>query len=183
MRTFHKLTTFGGIRAAVFRISTIDRGNFFMCVSRTNHEHAVVEVDAHRLLSLWRSEPFSIHTGISHGTALSWKQDYKFADAETGFLHGEINPVPLADVSCYVSKKRSPIWRRHLFFFKKIQGYEWQETPYATIGNGITRTIWLMAFGAKVFPVKCSMKEAPLLQQLAGLPGGNFQSVDTLISE
>ncbi|WP_418627472.1 plasmid fertility inhibition factor family protein, partial [Anaerosinus sp.] len=87
---------------AVFCIPT-NRGNLFMCVYRTpalNEERFVVEVDANKFLYLWRNTTNDGHSIIARGTISKWKNDRKFIDAEDGFLRGETNPVPLADV-CY----------------------------------------------------------------------------------
>jgi hypothetical protein len=185
MQTFRETRDFWGTSAAVFQVPTTERGDVFMRISRTNYgnnERAVVEVDGDKFLSLWRSEPYSIHADIAHGTPLTWEKDYKFHHAEDGFSRGPENPVPLATVTCEVHKEKLPIWEKHFFFFKKKVGYRELETPYVAFSNGITRTIWLMTFGAKIFPVECSsIREAELLQTYAGVVGGHIKTIDSLV--
>ena len=151
-------------RFAVFRIATRDRGDVFMRVSRSNYRNAerfVVEVDPRRFLAMWRSDPDDLHVDVSHGDRAHWLLDDKFAYAERGFSHGQSNPVPLANVGCHVLGR----------------------APCVSITNGVTRTIWLLAFGAESFPVECGHESAEILQRVAGLAGGHPASVEHLVPE
>ena len=65
-------------------------------------------------------------------------------------------------------------------FWKRVVAYRTTETPYLTFVNGITRTTWLMTYGATHCPVSCHVKEAPRLQEMAGIPGGEFKLVSDL---
>lgn len=164
MKTFYELSNNNVAMQteAVFCIHT-NRGNLFMCVSRTpalNEERFVVEVDANKFLDLWRNTTNDAHFIIAQGTISEWKNDRKFIYAEDGFLQGQTNPVPLADVSIGMSKN----------------------TPYINICDGITRTIYLLSLKAEKFPVECyGIEQAQLLQKFAGLENGKFKSVQELI--
>jgi len=47
--------------------------------------------------------------------------------------------------------------------------------------NGMTRTIWLLTYGATRFPMMCDTDEAELLQLLAGFPDGKPQTIKMLL--
>lgn len=162
METFYKLARVNYARSAIFCIPSVD-GNVFMCVNRTNalnEERYVVEVDTHRFLSLWRNTTDSNHAAIARGNSVAWKQDRKLLEAKAGFAQGEANPVPLAEVSCFLDTKKIRI----------------------NIVNGVTRTIYLMVVQVEKFPVECmGIKQARLLQEFAGLPNGHFKTVEELI--
>ena len=149
---------------AIFRIPT-NGNDVFMCVSRSwakNDERFVVEVDSQRFLSFWRNTSDHSHRKIARGNIAAWVQDEKFNDAKAGFSKGEIDPVPLADVSVF------------LFGDKTVS---------INITNGVTRTIYLLSIKASKFPVECDgVEQAKLIQQFAGLENGSFKSVKELIS-
>jgi hypothetical protein len=184
MQTFHRVATVFNSPNAIFRVRTRDRGDVFMRIGRTSYENdrrAVVEVDADRFLDLWRRDPYEAHADVSRGNPTTWVRDRKFSYAEEGFAGGESNPVPLADVDCTIHIEQRPLYRSRFLVFRKRVGYEREDIPHVSFTDGITRTIWLLTHGARVFPVMCSVSEAPLLQQLAGLPGGSFRTVDQLV--
>ncbi|MEG6586878.1 plasmid fertility inhibition factor family protein [Dendrosporobacter sp. 1207_IL3150] len=167
METFFKLARepYSNSMNAIFRIST-DADDVFMKVAKTpclNDERFVVEVDSKRFLSLWRNTTDTNHIKIARGNILTWKQDRKYKDAVVGFSYGEGNPVPLAEVSCFLLDDK---------------------TAYINIANGVTRTIYLMSLGVSKFPIECSgIDQAKLLQNFAGLQNGKFKSVEELIPE
>ena len=155
MKTFHGISSYTNSRYAVFKITT-RLGDVFMKVAR-DEKIATVEVDAERLLDLWRG-PLSSHADAAHGTVDTWPSDRKFADAEGGFSDGEWNPVPLSLVSCAFGD---------------------QGTLRFT--DGVTRTIWLLTAGATRFPVSRSVDDAPLLQRLAGADGAQYRTTLELL--
>ena len=172
-----------GVNTFVFRVPTRARGDVFMRVDRSgtvSKPRAVVEVDSSKFLALWRAEPYSIHSDVSSGNPETWPRDRKFHDAEKGFLEGETNPVPLADVNCHLESERHAVYETQFWFFRKVSGYRTTEMPYACFDNGITRTIWLMTYGASHFPVLCEASEAPRLQTHAGATGSEFRLVSQL---
>lgn len=182
MQTFIGIRQIHHFQGAVFQIPTT-KGDVFMFEERTNYlndERAIVEVDAERFLALWR-HPFSSHSEIAAGNPETWPNDSKFHMSDKHFAEGILNPVPLADISVRITTTRTPVWRKKFFLWKELERIEVTELPALSFSDGVTRTIWLLSFGAKHFPVKCSIKEAPLLQALAGIPGGRFRSVDELI--
>jgi hypothetical protein len=71
--------------------------------------------------------------------------------------------------------------RPHLFFFTKKVVTARKGQPWLGFTNGITRTIWLLANGAKVFPVECALKKSDELQDLTGVPGGRLVVLSELI--
>lgn len=183
MRTLHQVINHPFGKRVIFRITTQERGDVFMCTEGTNnHETSVVEVDAKKLLSLWQKEPCSHTPELLHGNPEKWKQDYKFHHAESGFSGGENNPVPLAEIGCNTHKKWTAVYRIKFLFFRTFVEYKQEQFNYVSFSDGITRTIWLMAYGAGIFPVECSTKEAPLLQHCAGLPEGKPQTIAQLLA-
>lgn len=183
MQTLHKIITLHFERQAIFRVTTKERGDVFMRVEGSNdHDNSVVEVDANKFLSLWQKEPYSHTPELLHGDPEKWKKDYKFHHAESGYLAGENNPVPLAEVGCNTHTNIFPVYRKKLVFFKQLIGYRKEQFNYISFSNGITRSIWLMAYGAEAFPVACRKEEAPLLQRSAGLHGGKPQTIAELLS-
>lgn len=183
MRTLHKVINDPLGKEVIFRITTRERGDVFMCTEgANNHDISVVEVDAKKLLSLWQKEPNSHTPELLHGDPVKWKQDYKFHHAESGFSGGEKNPVPLAEIGCNTHKEWIAIYRRKFLFFRAFMGYRQEQFNYVSFSDGITRTIWLLAHGADIFPVECSTTEAPLLQHCAGLPEGTPQTIAQLLA-
>ncbi|MGC5887793.1 plasmid fertility inhibition factor family protein, partial [Ralstonia pseudosolanacearum] len=47
--------------------------------------------------------------------------------------------------------------------------------------DGVTRIVWLLTQGARVFPVACAIGQADLLCELAGVPGSNWCRADELV--
>lgn len=119
-----------------------------------------------KFLALWRSEPDSIHSDVSMGSAETWVNDRKYDDAVQGFSHGFKNSVPVADIVCQEYLEKNYIYERKYFVFKKLIRVEETMINYVAFTNGITRTIWLLVQGAKYFPVKCCSKDGA--NRLAG---------------
>ncbi|WP_051996355.1 MULTISPECIES: hypothetical protein [Massilia] len=183
MQTFSENREIYFQQCAVFRIPTAKRGDVFMRAERPNYNadrKAIVEVVAARFLALWR-QPLSSHRDIALGDPTSWPSDYKYKWAEDGFASGAENPVPLAEVSCGRSTSDLIEKRRHFLFFTKEVIIAQKGLPWLGFTDGITRTIWLLANGASVFPVECALDEAADLQQLAGVPGGKPVVLSDLI--
>ncbi len=184
MQTFYKRAMVFSTPSAIFRVPTRDRGDVFMRIGRTNYENdrrAVVEVDAEKFLDLWRRDPYGAHADVSRGNLATWIKDRKFSGAEDGFADGVRNPVPLADVCCEMHIAQMPLYRSRFLLFRNRVGYERDDIAHVSFTDGITRTIWLLTHGARVFPVMCRASDAPLLQQLAGLPGGSYCTVEQLV--
>ena len=145
MRSFHSLQTNFSDKIAVFTIDLEDGKQVYMSVQADIYEsdRHVVVVDAERLIALWQNDPAGQERQLSYGNRASWKGDYKYSYAETGFAQGFDNPVPLANVSC----------------LKKCTGPEEKLRFYVAFRDGITRTIWLLAHGAKSIPLECDNEE------------------------
>jgi hypothetical protein len=135
----------------IFYVDTVESGRKYMCANRNEYNRqnkAVVFASAVKFIELWRKHPRGNEPKLAFGNKVIWESDYKFDQATRGFSFGLVNPVPLA----------SPVCQYH-------------ESVGAYIGfdNGITRTIWLLANGAKSFPVEVYKAEAGLLSEHAGL--------------
>ncbi|MYM28311.1 hypothetical protein GTP58_08240 [Duganella sp. CY15W] len=168
----------------MFEIPTSE-GSVYMCATRSNYNNerrAVVIVDAEKFLALWRREGSS-HDDIAHQGTESWPSDRKFKDAVAGFGLGAVNPVPLALVHCYESAERIGVYEQSFFGLHKLKRTEIRIQATLAFTNGITRTIWLLAAGAKAFPVECDLKSAALLQALAGFEGDHYKTFAELIPE
>lgn len=182
----HKIEEIYSNRCATFAVPTRDRGDVYMSIDRTNYmndERTVVVVDAKKFLELWKADPYGLHSKLAHGSPSTWPLDYKFKHAVDGFSHGSSNPVPLADVSCDIHIKTTPIYTRNFLFFKKHVGDHTESIPNVGFTNGVTRTIWLLYHGATYFPVLTRRSSADLLNKLAGMSGGEPMSVDQLIPQ
>ncbi|WP_162631887.1 hypothetical protein [Burkholderia sp. JP2-270] len=179
MKTFSHLETMLYLeRFALFCIPTPEHGEVWMRISERCSDRAVIEVDAERFLTAWRQEG-SGYPEIAHQTIEGWRHDYKFDEARKGFDEGWSNPVPLADVHGWLSRKQKqpapPVTERRLGrWFRRLTGVGPDDAPAIEaapcIGftNGITRTIWLLAAGAQRFPISCSADNATVLHQLVG---------------
>jgi len=168
--------------SAVFRVPT-NGGDAFMCATRSNYNNekrAVVVVDSEKFLALWR-RPGGSHDDIAHQSPENWPADYKFHKAVDGFSRGETNPVPLALVHCYEEAEPHEIFKRGLLNSWKYVRTDVRQRITLSFTNGITRTIWLLANGAKAFPVECDLRSANLLQAIAGMPGERYKTVEELI--
>ena len=169
LQTFERLRWINHARRAVFRLKTASQGTVFMSM-RASEKLSVVEVNAARLLSLWR-HPETRLSELAFGTPQSWQKDYKFGDAQDGFENGEADPVPLADVTCARRSRRDG----------RLGLAESAREASLDFDNGVTRTIWLLANGAQVFPVSCKVEHASLLYELAGASGGGHCRADALV--
>lgn len=158
----------------LFQVTLADQSRVYMRLLDINfnrNNQFVVIVDAERFLQLWRNSEYKAHLDIAHGNPESWQRDYKFKDAKEGFAKGILNPVPLAEVSCYLDTRKS------LFGGAKTK---W------CVGfiNGITRTIYLLTYGATSFPVMCrGEEEACNMQTHAGVNNSSPKSLEQLIPQ
>ncbi|WP_447874846.1 plasmid fertility inhibition factor family protein [Serratia fonticola] len=113
-------------------------------------DYWIVLVEKRPFLQAWARAHQERHLAV--GDESIWRQDRKFADAEDGFSHGRENPVPLAECGGgYLVEDGLPVL-------------------WLSIGNGVTRTIWLLANGVERFPVKVSTaRTAQLIHRGAGV--------------
>ena len=164
VRLVEKTFLFGGCACAIYEVETDSHGSVFMRVNRTpycNESRWVVIVDSERFLAAWQATPHE-RADLARQGLEGWLSDYKYEDAAAGFSQGKENPVPLAQPSIWIDENGLA----HIDFT-----------------NGITRTIWLLAAGAKAFPVECSTREAAKLQDTAGAQGCAPISVEQLLSD
>ncbi|WP_322805349.1 hypothetical protein SO574_23555 (plasmid) [Vibrio alfacsensis] len=151
--------SFYGRKYAVFHIP-ITNGTVFMKqqihLSEKNAFY-IVYVDRMRFESVWFKGNSQVAPELARGNENAWRNDYKFHLAEKGFSHGITNPVSLA----------------------KLQS----NTRYPKISfiDGITRTVWLMANGAKEFPVfSYDIDNAHRLHDYIGVRNAPFVSNNDL---
>jgi hypothetical protein len=163
----------------VFTIPLPEREPVFMSMNIIEYgreNFGIVIVDAQKFLRLWRADPRSARRAEADGTPEAWLNDPKYSDAVDGFSHGKENPVPLADVSCNTATRTSVTHK-----FLRFGRTERQERiQYVALGNGITRTIWLLTQGCVAFPVKCGMSSARELFLAAAVEGTSFHSLAEL---
>ncbi|MGA3983437.1 plasmid fertility inhibition factor family protein [Ralstonia nicotianae] len=174
LQTFERLAWIHHARRAVFRVETATQGSVFMSM-HASKVHAVVEVNAARLLALWR-HPQTRLAELAFGDAYSWPQDRKYLAVGPCFAEGASNPVPLAEVRCYPRRESRGAWAP---WRPRVAPAD--ERAVFDFVDGATRTIWLLANGARMFPVSCEADQAPLLFELAGAAGGRHCRADMLV--
>lgn len=182
MQTYYKTAKIYGTRRALFRVPTRDRGNVFMSVAQGLEEpgkRAVVEVDALKFLKLWRDDR-SYFSHLAKLEPSGWKQDDKFHWAEDGFSDGECNPVPLAELKCSLHPPTTLGSTRLSAILNRFALRQQPSELSVNFDNGITRTIWLLAYGAPVFPIECEYQYAELLCQYAGTEHRQIKTVTEL---
>ncbi|WP_336928149.1 plasmid fertility inhibition factor family protein [Acinetobacter oleivorans] len=122
--------------------------NEFGCI---DNKFYIVHVDALKFYYYWLVS--SIYLDDQHRSnhcilRKDMPNDYKFKHAIDGFSISEHNPVPLAFVSARFE----------------------HGNPYIGFTNGVTRTMWLLANGARSFPIEVRDKEsAKHLYEFAGI--------------
>ncbi|MFA0570909.1 plasmid fertility inhibition factor family protein, partial [Vibrio gallaecicus] len=138
---------------AVFEIPLVTGENVYMRAQHLYagiHQWYVVIVDRIKFFELWSLEPYSGENRLALGDQKVWESDYKYQDAENGFSKGYDNPVPLPTVLCS--------------FDEESNRY------FASINDGITRTIWLASKGAEFVPMLCRSRDgADKLHELVGV--------------
>ncbi|WP_447907985.1 plasmid fertility inhibition factor family protein [Serratia fonticola] len=137
--------------AACFKIPLATGRTVWMDQRLTKQsDYWIVLVEKRPFLQAWARAHQERHLAV--GDESIWRQDRKFASAEDGFSPGRENPVPLAECGGdYVVEKGLPALR-------------------LCFGNGVTRTIWLLANGVERFPVKVSTaRTAQLIHRGAGV--------------
>ncbi len=138
--------------AIIFIVQLINNCPVYMSADRSlqNSKRTIVMVESNKLLELWRNDPLTRHAEIAYGNPESWCKDYKYHNAEQGFLAGKDNPVPLAEISY---QELSEAYHK-----KRVTSRLFQQNPKKisciSFTNGITRTIWLLSNGASHFPVE-----------------------------
>lgn len=163
-------------RKAVYEIALRSGESVFMRIDGTNYrntERMVVLVDAQRFLLHWRADRDGLHVNEANGNPGTWVCDYKFDLAATGFAHGADNPVPLAEIGCWLKPDVHLPVARFLARRARLPS----TSPVVTFTNGVTRTLWLLTHGAASFPVECSRNESELLSHCCGIPGMAPKSV------
>lgn len=129
-----------------------------------------VLVEARAFLSLWRASPYSGHAHLAMGNPTTWRNDYKFAQAEEGFRAGAMNPVPIPNISTYSRPAEAPRKQARAGFWKRLVSHAMgqrdpeqveraQEHRSISVSD-CTRTIWLLAHEAPWIPVLVNSRSA-----------------------
>ena len=123
-------------RCYVYEIELPNKNSVYMKIvsaSDNNNTYPVI-INSEKFLKYWKNVPNGFHEdfALSHGDKKSWQSDYKYHDAEDGFMSGIKDPVPIP----------------------RIQYAYYATSNYTRVFN-LTRTIWLLANGADSFPVEC----------------------------
>lgn len=180
----------GDAAVAIYGVETRDRGTVFMSIRKSNYyndRRSVVIVDASRFLAAWRNGYGPSWLGSIHGfidpirrklnphafgrdkwlpylSREAWLNDYKFSKAVRGFEWGIENPVPLAEVGFATSDDDMEC--------------------IVDFTNGITRTLYLLAYGAKAFPVEVSTSIADGMWNSIGAQGADKPvTVEALLAD
>jgi hypothetical protein len=151
---------------AVYRVETAKAGIVYMTVKSKligNENRAVVIVDSSKLIDLWRCVQSNDEALLANGNEAVWRRDKKFGNAEKVFSHGIKSPVWLANVVCKTETRRYPVYEKKYFFLEKYVGFSERDVTYISFNDGITRTIWLLANGARAFPIEVCIEDAELL--------------------
>lgn len=161
---------------AVFAVTVGDGRTVYMCTGPLHdaREDQVFVANAEHFVRLWRANLHEDQKPLAQGTPDSWMKDRKYAKAAGGFSRGETDPVPLAEAMLDV--RENP----NLSLRTTGAGWMSRRRPHdrpplysagLTLGNGYTRTIWLLANGARSFPVCARASDgAGLLHRLVGEP-------------
>lgn len=139
-----------GSLSLMFEIPIKGNRNVYMsCCLYTPSDTFLVILDTQRFIQAWyMSEDDDRFPGLHQGTERLWRADKKFHYAEDGFNEDKINPVPVADsISCEKIDSQLNI----------------------TFGDGVTRTIWLLANHAEYMPLLVeSVSQAELFSFFSG---------------
>ena len=107
---------------------------------------AIVCLDRARFLTAWAAGAPSEQAALARGDEATWRADRKFADAEPPLSASSSWPVPVGILQL------APANTQGLRFL-----------------DGVTRTIWLLANGARVIPVACDEPtEIEVVERIAG---------------
>ncbi|MFL6624577.1 MAG: plasmid fertility inhibition factor family protein [Sulfurifustis sp.] len=166
------IRTFAGGRAVVFSVAITQptTSRVFIEIARAdgaNDRQAVVFVETDRFVAAWRREPYGFNREAAYGT-LDRSRLEKYEALENDFPRSHQTPVPLAHVICRKDEEKkterataSTCGRRHVD--RPTEPY------YVDFNEGVTRTFWLIAHGARAFPVAIDSSEASDLHREAGL--------------
>lgn len=134
-----------------------------------SERHAVVFVDKDKFVTAWRREPYDFNKAAAHGMLDDPKLTAKYKAVESDFARSHEQPLALAYVVCRIPEE------------KKMErasdatcGRQYVSPPtrscYVDFNDGVTRTAWLIANGARAFPVRIDVSETIALHDEAGLP-------------
>lgn len=130
---------------AVWAISVRDARVVYMCEGGdADASDYIVLVDALAFYDAWRAAGAGLGNGFVCPPLARMPEDHKYPHAAAGFSSGRDYPVPLPNIGYY---------RGQIGF-----------------GDGITRTLWLLANGAAAFPLRVySLEEGLALCERVGL--------------
>jgi len=186
IETFHSIRFIDHKISAVFEVELKDRTCVYMYTARSDYmddQRCVVVVDPGKLLALWRREPDSAYSKLSMGNAAAWTADKHYKAAAEAFAGGLDAPVPLPEISCGQSTYKVPVYKKKWIFFKKLVREDEKRIDYVSITDGVPAILWLLAHGAKEFPVECDRESVDRLTETAGGPGQSYRTVDQLTQD
>lgn len=129
-------------------------------------DEPVIVVDVDRFRRCWARCRNGEQRTLATASETRLRADRKFGDAAQGFSWGIDNPVPMAEVlvtaPALVPKPWLAFWSRA--DRDAVDG----DAAALCFDDGVTRTIWLIAEGARCFPVVCSEKDLDDVERLAG---------------
>lgn len=164
MISFSTTKNSSGTKSIVFSVPLSSKALVYMSLiigACNEDKYGVVIVDAGKFLQLWRNAPHNLHYELAYGDTSTWPNDYKYMKAQEGFSRGPNDPVPLADVLYGADLALTSI----------------EQCRYVNFTNGVTRTIWLLTQGCRVFPIKCETPGAEELYGIAAAPEYSLLSV------
>jgi hypothetical protein len=162
---------FAGGKAVVFsvEIAKPTTRRVFMEIACTDDDdnRAVVFVETERFIAAWGREPYGFNREAALGTLDRSRLD-KYKTIEDDFARSHQSPVPLAHVICRKEEnKRAELAKTptcgRTYVSPRAPPY------YVDFNEGVTRTFWLIANGARAFPVAIDSTEASALHSEAGL--------------
>lgn len=153
-------------------ISLPRRSPAFMILGSTSPTGPIVVVEVEAFRKRWALTHDHSQRLLARGDEEQLRKDRKFGDAEIGFSHGRVNPVPITQLCVGPTFAPAPKGS----WLNRLLGQEERTEKFIrTTGNsfsfvnGVTRTIWLIAEGARCIPFICQSEEdAEMVETLAG---------------
>ena len=127
----------------------------------------IVVLERARFLVAWARCHDVAQRRLATADATFWRADRKFQHAADGFSHGLQNPVPIATVELIPARGAADhVYQRLVDGF--VGGSRDDDQLALCFVDGVTRTIWLLANGARVLPFACSEARLDTIEALAG---------------
>lgn len=181
MKTFHGMAIHDRTQCAIFRVPTKERGDLFMQIHDQGDDVSVVDVDAKRLLFLWRS-PDSSFNKFGYKRPDDWWLTPGRRRTEEMFAASETHPFPMPYISCIEYSHAEKILRTRL-----NHAAEWTGKPpifntpvlrgaALLLRESVTQMLWLLAPGSSSshFPCVCPAGSGSDVAQARGREWRSF---------